>query len=1059
MHFFIDHTKLIEQNIADSFGVNSSNSNLFKITSEFQLAAQAKTFACQDGMMIVQQSNSDSSLVNIILKPTKGLNIQFSSVKYYLYRGVSKDSLFINDQIIPKSQVSENSFLQRVWMDIEEFRVNFNLPNYPDPVPKDFGYDETLSNTIEIEKLFDNSQSVTFPIYVKEGEWIGNFGSDKKIGFEIILETDNLENPSFNNQINLEYLRKQNHIINVSDLSAFEKRAKQELLLSYIDPCAFFGLHYDTGVDISVFSGSTKSIQNKKQDELYDQLLDKFKNKNKVYLDIRSENGYSYNFYQNYKDTNNKNVKIENNASEYESDSWPILILDSLNKSKINLNLRIDDNQKPILFSENRELFEKQNNSCFIDDTKLLNENATDWSKDITLNFPTVGTKNVVYYAKLCYFRQKNNVNFHKTVLDRNQHFDSFFCPINLSKIANNDDGFQHVIYSNNIFNKGVLPNIDIDFSYVAETGANWDTTRIIFYAKSVFKNERTGQFFNNPIINNSSGFNLDGNFNKTSFLSSRVSLNVSKIQEVVSANIYDEIKILDIAQNNSFTGEIEDLICFGITVDEFENLQNVTDFADFHHRYIYLGEISNSPFTDKNGKIFRKYEVRIQGLDNNGNRLVKSASNPVYAYTQNGLVFASKEFAKQQTDTVSSSYIRNYEEKVGYENREPASNKTYQDWFIEKDAGIKAKVDYFITALLQLNHDVDFYGNAKTLVENSAKEIWNQAVNTVQVNNNANPDDRPLYWARIKMQVALKSHPYFNGRINNKDLDVLIQIFEEKSRNYTDVNFSSAPAGTKKILITGFDPFLLNDKHPLYGNSFNIKQSNPSGCVALALHNTLTQNGLGHIQTMIVPVRYTDFDGSKNSTSGQGEGIIETYIKYWIDKVDMIITISQAGPDEYHIDKFATATRGGFVDNMNFERVPNSRSINIIGKSELEWIKTTLPNQFIQQPVILSNEYTDKYGVKHNVNNIGNDVPVSGEQMLSGPGGDYLSNEIFYRVAKLREDWINSKLPNVETKATGHFHIAKLQDGYAKDDFNILNTQVLLNIVRTAINQGATGI
>lgn len=58
------------------------------------------------------------------------------------------------------------------------------------------------------------------------------------------------------------------------------------------------------------------------------------------------------------------------------------------NKDKINLNLRIDDNIKPILYIENSNL---QGNACrskFIDDKKLLDDNSTDWSKDISLNFP-----------------------------------------------------------------------------------------------------------------------------------------------------------------------------------------------------------------------------------------------------------------------------------------------------------------------------------------------------------------------------------------------------------------------------------------------------------------------------------------------------------------------------------------------------------------------------------------------------------------------------------------------------------------------------------------------
>ena len=188
MHFFIDNFQLTEQNISDSFGIFNNDQNLFKITSEFQLLEKAKAFACQDGMIIIQQSAADENLVNIILNPRTGLEIPFSSVKYFVYRGVSKDSLFVNGQLIPKSKTPENSFLQRIWDEVDGFRTNFNLPNHPDPTPKDFGYDNDLPSTLEIEKVFNNSQSNTFPIYIKEGECIGNFGNSKKIGFEIAIK-------------------------------------------------------------------------------------------------------------------------------------------------------------------------------------------------------------------------------------------------------------------------------------------------------------------------------------------------------------------------------------------------------------------------------------------------------------------------------------------------------------------------------------------------------------------------------------------------------------------------------------------------------------------------------------------------------------------------------------------------------------------------------------------------------------------------------------------------------------------------------------------------------
>ena len=1109
MHFFIDNFQLTEQNISDSFGIFNNDQNLFKITSEFQLLEKAKAFACQDGMIIIQQSAADENLVNIILNPRTGLEIPFSSVKYFVYRGVSKDSLFVNGQLIPKSKTPENSFLQRIWDEVDGFRTNFNLPNHPDPTPKDFGYDNDLPSTLEIEKVFNNSQSNTFPIYIKEGECIGNFGNSKKIGFEIILETDNLENPSFDNQITLGYLRKQNHTIDVSDLSGFEKRAKQELVLSYIDPCAFFGLHYDVGVDISVFSGNTKNVVNKKQTELYNELLNKFYNKNKIYLDIRSENGYSYNFYQNYKDANNKNVKIENGISEYETDSWPILILNSPNKDKVNINLRIDDNLKPILFSENRELFGKQNNSVFLDDTKLLNGNDTDWTKNITLNFPIVGSKNVAYYAKLCYFRQENNVNSPNSILKNDKYYSNAFCPIDLKKIADIDYTFQQCFNSDFVYCKGKLPNINNPFSFVSETGANWDATRIIFYAKSVFKNERTGIFLNNQTTKDNAGFTLDGNFNKTSFLSSRISLNVNKIQEKKSATIYDEIKVIDIVQNKDFTGAVEDLICFGITTDEFSSLKNITNFSDLYHRYIYLEELTESPFTDKDGKIFRKYEAKVQGFDNTGKRLIKSSENPIYVYTQNGLVFASKEFSSGYEAVDGKNYLENFmkildsnspvttnffDGLINFTTEEfnnLANAAFWQNYTNGKTNKSLFELDISIkTIILDFKEELDNININKQSIENLVKikgaELLNYAKQSIRNNWAAKNKDGILYLSRLIMQIILKNHPKIIANFYN-DVEYFSNLFEKHSRGLEGAekpDFSTYP--NFKILISGYDPF--GSAFPASYFDWEGHQSNPSGNLALSLDGVelIANNGKkAIIKSVILPVRFKEFD----------EDWIEDFFTPYVkdNTVKLIITFSY-GVDgkiyNFEMERFASRKRGiGTPDNNN-DGAKESFYLNKSDKDNSEFIETTLPfnDMFISSEIGLDQKAAFKYynnGVSLNkefyINNYdkltnsvnheidpfspagkiyNNDLqatyynkiapidisnyPMSGAnkiKSLQGSGGDYLSNEVYYRVAFLRKT-LN---PN---KMTGHIHV-----GFLKGNSKI-DRDEMLSIIKNALTQ-----
>ena len=417
MHFFIDHNLLTSQdNQTDyAFAPDSNNpTNMFKITSQFCLDTQAKAFACQDSLMIVQESSVDSSLVNVILKPIEGLKIPFKTIKYFVYRGLLKESFISGANVTPQA-TTNSEFIAHFWETWDNYKTNSNQPNLPDPTPDNFGYDNSLAGSLAIENVYDNSQAGVSALFVKEGEWIGNFGNSSEIGLEIITEDDNLT-------LDLNFLRTEKFQIDATGLSGLEERAEREKVLSFIDPAAFFGLHYDEGVKISTYNGSEKVTETKKRDEIYSLLLSKFATKNTVYLDIRSEKGYSYNFYQNYGDVSGNNIKIGNSATTpvaqtYGYNNWPVVVINTplntnANKNDVKINLRIDDNTKPILFFENKDILKGSNNSRFIEDKKILNS-TDEWSKDLDFVFPNTGAgsnkDNVAYYINVNYFKQEYN--------------------------------------------------------------------------------------------------------------------------------------------------------------------------------------------------------------------------------------------------------------------------------------------------------------------------------------------------------------------------------------------------------------------------------------------------------------------------------------------------------------------------------------------------------------------------------------------------------------------------------------------------------------------------
>ncbi|KAA9338970.1 C15 family peptidase [Adhaeribacter soli] len=1100
MHFFIDHNQLPNQTLADSFGPESNDPyNKFNITTRFQLTGAAKAFACQDSLMIIQQSIADPTLVNVLLKPIEGLKIPFERVKYFIYRGLLKDS-FVNGTAITPTSTSSSELISRLWVDWNAYKTKKNQPNLPDPTPQNFGFDNTLPGSLEIENIFDNSQQNIRAFYVKEGEWIGNFGASKKIGFEIAICSKPIA-------FNLDYLRAENYQIDVSgtSITAFDRRVKKENILSFIDPSAFFGLHYYSGLDISSYTGTTKTTTKKEKIAIYSDLLNnKFATKNRVYLDIRSETGFSYNFYQNYSDTSG-NIKFGNSittpiAQNYEWSGWPIIAFDlplltNAEKNNIKINLRIKDNIKPILFFEDSSLLtaliENDLDIKFIDHTLLIN--STDWTNDLNFFFPNAGLgtnrNNIAYYIKLHYFKQEDTQGTPITALKKEKEFDNLFIPLSSSLLTQASQSFTHVINPDYKLISGQFESVK--FSYVAECGAYYDNNRVAFYSKMSFPNKTTGKVYSQiPDTGDLNGLNLEGVYNKMSFLSRDIKISKVHIQELLTPPSYQKVTILKVSAYNSSPASIEGLFILGIHKDELSVLNNVaslnsvSEFSGKHPKLIIFEDVSPSPAIDKDGKPYKKYKLKVQGLDDNGQRIILAppSTQNVYVYSTNDFVFTSKAFADAENHATIKTYIPNSEEKIGFERNKVTPGKNNEDFYIDKNPNMKVEVDSFIATLNTINDDLNAYSSIKALVQDSAKDILIESVNSIQLSlttSNPTPDDRPLYWARNKMQVALKKHPYFSTQFDTSlnptrgsDLDKILSIFEEKSRNYSDVDFTYANQNNlKKILITGFDPFQLEN---------NINQSNPSGVCAMALHGKTL--GIGFVQSMIIPVRYRDFDGNYNPKVGVGNGIIEDYIAPLIGKgpnhADVIITISQSGYGNYNIDRFATINRGGWSDNMGFTRPENSNSVylNLPKEKDLIWIETTLPKAMVmngginQQPdnwkhfVVYAQHYsvdgnppsiipeslyemrwdygldnfkprnpgeilidTKKTLIDRNGQNNLLDSNNSKRRIIEGSGSNYLSNEIFYRVALARERW-NKKHPSLPKFPSGHFHVAFIQ-------------------------------
>ena len=261
---------------------------------------------------------------------------------------------------------------------------------------------------------------------------------------------------------------------------------------------------------------------------------------------------------------------------------------------------------------------------------------------------------------------------------------------------------------------------------------------------------------------------------------------------------------------------------------------------------------------------------------------------------------------------------------------------------------------------------------------------LWQRAVADVQAGHY---DDRPLYWARLKLRCLLRER------------GESLEAAEGAGRGFDAALWPDGP----NVLITGFDPFQLDR---------NIGQSNPSGVVALALHgNTI---GGARVCASILPVRFQDFD----------EGVVEaTLAERFQGELALALTVSM-GRDRFDLERFPGRRRSA--------ETPDNRNV-LSGASELN----PLPPPDLDGPEFLefslpANALTAVQGrwqVRDNrtVSTLERGEVVArsladlaDDTAVRGSGGGYLSNEVAYR-ALLLQKRLERDFP------LGHVHVPAL--------------------------------
>lgn len=370
--------------------------------------------------------------------------------------------------------------------------------------------------------------------------------------------------------------------------------------------------------------------------------------------------------------------------------------------------------------------------------------------------------------------------------------------------------------------------------------------------------------------------------------------------------------------------------------------------------------------------------------------------------------------------------------------------------------------------AQLCTDHAIRSFGDAVSTVKIAGQALWQAAVDRVQGRHLSGTlpqsDDRMLYWARLKMTLALRQWvPQIPLTLQQRAQ--LQWVLERASRGQYAISFP-AGAGIKRILISGFDPFTLGTPGVQFPST-SIRIGNPSGATALALNGrtlTLADGSKAVIQTYLLPVDYAPFrDGMQETTL--------TPFFTGPEHVDASITMSQGSPGVFNIEALhgryhATA----FPDNLNTTigdpfgnlLLPGMQDADIyppqavLGYDPQPW-QPTQPEQFTASTLPYAamigansgaavtapgaatpggyqviwhtdhSELTDCGDIATLTHFTGSSTypppsaptaPAAGSCAITGGGGNYLSNESGYRNTVLRD----TLAPNSGIFA-GHLH------------------------------------
>ena len=333
-YFFTESTVAEQPNNSGAYGPeNGSSTTRFNITTVFALTDK-KAYAVTSGQVLIVPQAGDK--VNVFIKPLKNVDVGVP-IKYFVYRGLKK-SLFIksNNTILDYNNTSLTPFMTKVWADLIHFNEWTTPPANGTQVPASlFGFNTTEPLTTRIDSKFFNAYDdattdvnriYNLPI-IEAGQYFGEF-SDDTGGFEIVLNDGfyHQEKSDTGFEFDMNYATSVKAVLDITSIGTISEKIYRENVQNFLDPAAFYGAHIT-----EKYKGEVKVVDNSavysNKDDIFNNIVSKFKNKYKFYLYIQCNRGRSFNF-DTLLGADPMKIGITGNlgVTKYETNSWPIII-------------------------------------------------------------------------------------------------------------------------------------------------------------------------------------------------------------------------------------------------------------------------------------------------------------------------------------------------------------------------------------------------------------------------------------------------------------------------------------------------------------------------------------------------------------------------------------------------------------------------------------------------------------------------------------------------------------------------------------------------------------